>query len=166
MFSIQNYTNTRCDYEVAKSRLNLLYIRKNKMFYKYFPVTAKIKEQMVDGHGEENNSNMMDFLHEFNEVDIGTGLSLCDEIKYQEENIQSLVKTLDNMQEQLSKMIGIEYQLYYEIVINGTNISKAIDLIAIKYNKDPQTIWKNYYRKIKKYVKKVIKIQKNTVKVQ
>ena len=154
MYAIRNYTNTKCELEMAKTRLNLLMDRKEKLYCKYFPITSKIKEVMVDG-GSRNNDKMADYLHELHEVDIGTGKSLAEEITYQQQNVDKLQGYLNNMADSLSKMTGIEYQLFYEIVYKGVNITKAVDNIADANNIEPQTIWKNYYKKIKKYVNRV-----------
>ncbi len=158
MYAIRNYTNTKCELEMAKTRLSLLMDRKEKLYCKYFPITPKIKEISVDG-GLKNNDKMADYLHELHEIDIGTGKSLAEEIKYQQENIDKLQTYLNNMANSLSKMTGIEYQLFYEIVYNGTKITKAVEIIATANGIEPQTVWKNYYKKIKKYIKCIVKVQ-------
>ena len=147
---------------MAKTRLSLLMDRKEKLYCKYFPITPKLKEIMVDG-GEHGGDKMALYVHELHEIDIGTGKSLAEEIKFQQENVIKLQGYLIDMEKNLSEMSGIEYDLYYEIVVNGTTISKAIDKIAEKYDKDSQTIWKNHYRKIKKDVKRVSRYSENTV---
>lgn len=154
MFTIHTYTDTKCELELAKTRLSMLMDTKEKLYCKYFPLTSKTKEVMVDG-GTKNNDKMADYLHELHEIDIGTGKSLEEEITYQQQNVDKLQNYLDDMTVTLSKMNGLEYKLYYEIVVNGTTISKAIEKIAGVSGKEPQTIWKNYYRKIKKYIRKV-----------
>lgn len=158
MYTIQTYTNTKCELEMAKNRLNILTDRKEKLYCKYFPITSKLKEFMVDG-GEKNNDKMADYLHELYLVDVGTGMSLAGEIEEQQKNIKELENYLNIMDTALSKMTGIEYSLYYEIVVNGFNITKAVDKVAETYDKDSQTIWKNHYKKIKKDIKKLIKIK-------
>ena len=154
MFTIRNYTDTKCELEMAKTRLSLLMDRKEKLYCKYFPITPTLKEVMVDG-GERNNDKMADYLHELHEIDIGTGKSLAEEITYQQQNVDKLQGYINNMTDTLAKMTGLEYKLYYEIVVKGVNISKAVDNIADISDKDTRTIWKNYYNKIKKDVKKV-----------
>lgn len=154
MFTIHSYTDTKCELEMAKTRLSLLMDRKEKLYCKYFPLTPKLKEVMVDG-GEHNNDKMADYLHELHEIDIGTGKSLADEITYQQQNVDKLQGYLNNMTDSLAKMTGLEYKLYYEIVVKGVNVSKAVDNIAELSSKETRTIWKNYYNKIKKDVKKV-----------
>ena len=129
--------------------------RKEKLYCKYFPITAKAKEVMVDG-GYRNNDKMADYIHELHEVDIGTGKSLAEEITYQQQIVDNLQGYLNNMADSLSKMTGIEYQLFYEIVYKGVKITKAVENIATANGIEPQTIWKNYYKKIKKYVNRVI----------
>lgn len=154
MFTIHSYTDTKCELEMAKTRLSLLMDRKEKLYCKYFPITPKLKEVMVDG-GEHNNDKMADYLHELHEIDIGTGKSLADEITYQQQNVDKLQGYLNNMTDSLAKMTGLEYKLYYEIVVKGVNVSKAVDNIAELSGKETRTIWRNYYNKIKKDVKKV-----------
>lgn len=154
MLTIRNYTDTKCELEIAKTRLSLLMDKKEKLYCKYFPITPKLKEVMVDG-GERNNDKMADYVHELHEIDIGTGKSLAEEISYQQEKINKLQGYLNTMNDTLSKMSGLEHKLYYEIVVKGVNISKAVDNIAELSGKETRGIWKNYYNKIKKDVKKV-----------
>lgn len=161
MFTIQTYTNTICELEMAKKRLNLLMDRKEKLYCKYFPLTPTLKEDIVDG-GEKNRDKMAEYVHELHEVDIGTGKSLAEEITYQQENVDKIQSYVNNMNDILSKLNGIEYELYYEIVVKSTAISKAVDNIAEKYNKDSRTIWKYYYKNIKKYIKKVMMMKSET----
>jgi len=152
MDTIRTYTNTKCELEMAKTRLSLLMDRKEDLYCKYFPITAKLKEVMVNS-GKHNNDNMADYVHELHEVDIGTGRSLSDEIEYQREIVDKLQQYVNMMNDALSKMNGIEYALYYEIVVKGVRISRAVSAVAERYNRDDQTIWKYHYPKIKKDIK-------------
>ena len=154
MYDIRNYTNTKCELEMCKTRLNLLMDRKEQLYCKYFPITSKAKEVMVTG-GSRNNDKMADYLHELYDVDIGTGKSLAGEIEYQQENIEKLQGYLNTMSDSLNKMTGIEYQLFYEIIFKGVKVTKAVENIATENGIEPQTIWKNYYKKIKKYVNRI-----------
>jgi hypothetical protein len=162
MDTIRTYTNTKCELEMAKARLGLLVDRKEALYCKYFPITAKIKEIMVDGGGRKND-NMADYVHELHEVDIGTGRSLSDEIEYQRGVVENLQQYVNMMDDALGKMNGIEYALYYEIVVKGVRISRAVSAIAERYNKDDQTIWKYHYPKIKKDVKTLKRYSESTV---
>ncbi len=159
MFAVQNYTDTKCELEIAKTRLNLLIDKKNEVYCKYFPANSMLKEVIVDG-GNDVNDTMADYLHELHEIDIGTGMSLADEIVYQKKKIRRFQKCLDSMDEGLGKMTGIEYQLFYEIVYNGRTVSNAVDTISQLNNKDSRTIWKYHYPKIKKYLRKILKFTK------
>ena len=154
MYAIRNFTNTKCELEMAKTRLSLLMDRKEKLYCKYFPITPKLKEVMVDG-GEHNNDKMADYVHELHEVDIGTGKSLAEEIEFEQNNINKLQGYLDTMTESLGKMSGIEYQLFYEIVYKGVKITRAVENIATANDIEPRTVWKNYYKNIKKDIKKI-----------
>ena len=164
METIRTYTNTKCELETAKIRLSLLMDRKEQLYCKYFPVTQKIKEDIVKG-GEKEKDKMALYVHELNEVDIGTGRSLAQEIEYQRGIVDNLTRYIKEMDETLSKMTGIEYSLYYEIVVKGVGISRAVSNIAEQYNKENDTIWKYHYGKIKKDVKKLKMYSESTVNV-
>ena len=152
--TIRTYTNTKCELEVAKIRLSLLMDRKEQLYAKYFPITQQIKDDIISG-GKKDNDKMAMYVHELNEVDIGTGFSLAQEIEYQRSIIERDTQYINEMNETLNKNTGIEYALYYEIVIKGVNISKAVSNIAERYNKENDTIWKYHYSKIKKDIKKI-----------
>lgn len=154
MFTIQTYTDTKCELEMAKTRLNQLMDKKEKLYCKYFPLTPTLKEDIVDG-GEKNRDKMADYVHELHEIDLGTGKSLAEEITYQQENVNKIQTYVNNMNDILSKMVGVEYQLFYEIACKGVSVTKAVDVIAERNNIDTSTVWRTHYKPIKKYVKKL-----------
>lgn len=159
MITLHNYTNTICSLKIAESRLNLLLDEKSKIYTKYFPISPNIEKERVQGGEMSADKKMVAYLTEILEKDYGTGKSLEEEIKEQQEQVKKYQESIKIMTDTLKMMNGIEYNLYYEIVINGNSISKAIKLIAEKYNLEEQTVWKNYYRKIKKDIKKIQAIQ-------
>ena len=154
MYTIQNYTDTQCELDIAKSRLNLLIDRREKLYCKYFPITPQLKQDVVDG-GDKTKDKMADYLHDLYDVDIGTGKSLAAEIEYQQENVDKLERYIEEMTEALSKMTGIEYQLFFEIINSNKSITQSVKTIADRNNIETRTIWRNQYKKIKKYVKKL-----------
>lgn len=154
MFNIKNYTDTKCELEIAKTRLNWLMDKKAELYCKYFPISPTLKDVIVDG-GERSSDKMPEYLHELYELDVGTGMSLAEELQAQQRKVNMLQNCINDMNESLSKMTGIEYQLFYEIIYKGVNVSKAVDNIAIANEKEPQTIWKNYYKKIKYDINKI-----------
>ena len=162
METIRTYTNTKCELEMAKARLSLLMDRKEELYCKYFPMTQKIKEDVVS-ESHTNKDKMASYVHELHEVDIGTGKSLADEIEEKRAIVESLQQYLNLMNDTLSKMNGIEYALYYEIVVKGMRVSRAVSIIAERYNRDDQTIWKYHYSKIKKDIKSLKKYSECTV---
>ena len=162
METIRTYTNIKCELEVAKIRLSQLMDRKEKLYAKYFPITQQIKEDIISG-GKKDNDKMAMYVHELNEVDIGTGFSLAQEIEYQRSVIERDTQYINDMTETLNKNSGIEYALYYEIVIKGVSKTQAVKNIAEEYNKEERTIWKYHYSKIKKYLKNIEKVITSTV---
>lgn len=154
MFTIQSYTDTKCELEMAKTRLNLLMDKKETLYCKYFPISPTLKDVVIETN-KPNDDKMANYLHELYEIDIGTGKSLAEEITYQQQNVDKLQEYLNNMNDTLSKMTGVEYQLFYEIICKGINVTKAVDNIASKNNIDTRSVWRNNYKKIKKYIKKL-----------
>lgn len=61
-------------------------------------------------------------------------------------------KILNQIEVNLKKLSGIESKLFAEIVINGTNVTKAIEKIAVEESKDISTLWKNYYPNVKEKI--------------
>ena len=70
---------------------------------------------------------------------------------------EKLVNILRQIEEKLKELKGIERELFYEIMVKGTNVTKAVDKVSITYDVDPSTIWKYYYPKIKEDIKKLEK---------
>lgn len=159
---LRTYTNTKCELEIARARLGWLMDRKEQLYCKYFPITAKIKDDIISG-GDKNNDKMDRYLSELYDVDIGTGNSLAAEIDYQRAVVDKLTTLLTEMTTALERMTGIEYELYYEIVVNRRRITKAVEYIAEKYDRDTQTIWKYYYPKIEKDIKSLTTYSESTV---
>ena len=158
--TLQNLTNTKCEILVAKNRLNILMDRKARLYCKYFPMNAKLKDVMVDG-GEQKTDKMAEYMQELYDVDVGTGKSLAGEIEDEMNQIQQLEFCWQSMTEALAQMKGVEYQLYYDIVVNGFKPTKAVEHISEKENIDVSTLWKNYYPKIKSDVNKIRRFEKS-----
>lgn len=69
--------------------------------------------------------------------------------------IEEIKCKIDSIENELKNLTGIEYELFSEIVFNGLNVSKAVEKVAEKEEKDVSTIWKNYYPKIKNKIEKL-----------
>lgn len=155
MLAIRNYTNTVCDVNMAKTRLNILLDRKESLYCRYFSITANIANEMVDG-GKVYKDKMADYLHELHKVDMISGKSLEEEINEQLEVIRKLERYIKIMEDTLKELTGVEAELYNEIVMKNTKISNAVEKIANKYNKDVSTIWRLYNKKLKKDIKMLV----------
>ncbi len=92
----------------------------------------------------------MQFLEE-KEKQINKEKSSLEELK------QKLTNILIQTEEKLKELKGIDRELFYEIMVKGTNVTRAVDKVSITYDVDPSTIWKYYYPKIKEDIKKLEK---------
>lgn len=71
---------------------------------------------------------------------------------------------LNQIEVNLKKLSGIESKLFTEIVINGTNVTKAIEKIAVEESKDISTLWKNYYPNVKEKINELKSLNFETKK--
>lgn len=102
--------------------------------------------------------NYLNTEKELNSIKLRLSLLELYEKKIKEEKIsleklsQDLEKLLQRMDNHTKELSGIENELYYQIVVRKLNVTKAVDFVAYKENKDPSTIWKLYYPKVKKKI--------------
>ena len=82
-----------------------------------------------------------------------------EQLIIEKESLEKLRKKLNDIlnqiEEKLSNLKGIERELFYEVMVKGTNITRAVDKVSFAYDVDPSTIWKNYYPKIKDDLKRI-----------
>lgn len=79
-------------------------------------------------------------------------LQLAKEKEMLDNTINLQIELLNQMEKDLKNLNGIENRLYYEIVVKGMRVSKAIEKISLEEDKDVSTLWKNYYPKVKKRI--------------
>lgn len=90
------------------------------------------------------------------EVQINKEKESLKELKDKLNNILNLIEI------KLKELKGIERELFYEVIVKGTNITRAVDKVSITYDVDPSTIWKYYYPKIKDDIKMIEKEAKSS----
>ncbi len=80
-------------------------------------------------------------------------------LKDEKDNLTKLVSAIEDdikkMDNHLKELSGIENRLYYQIIVKGLNITKAVDKVSFEYDKDVSTIWKNYYPKVKSKIEEL-----------
>lgn len=153
MYTINSYNNTKCDLEMARHRLSALMIDKEHLYTKYFPITPKLKDIPTDSH--QKSDKMAQYVAELTKINPLTGMSLDGEIEYVRNLIGKFEYLMKSMDICLEKYEGIEGYLYKKIVKDNVPITKAVNKTAEKFHIEPQTIWKNYYKKIEKEIKKL-----------
>jgi len=151
---IRTYANTKAELNIAEERLNILMSRKEELYVKFFPLSAKISD--APAHTNKLTDAMAGYVAELTKVNPVTKMSLDSEITEARNNRDKLEYYLKRMEINLKSTTGIENELFYKIVVEGYRPTKAVNNIAEKYNKEPETIWKYYYPKIKKEILKCI----------
>lgn len=74
-------------------------------------------------------------------------------------NLQTSV--LEGTENILRELNGVEQKIFYEIVVNGLNVTKAIESVSVDVDLDISTLWKNYYPRVKQHIIK-LKLQKSS----
>ena len=175
MIAIRNYNDTRIELSVAMRELDRLVDKKERLYSRFFHLTTKAKDISKDLNACLRGSDcrtdpMTDYMVELEKIDDKTGKSLKQALQDQRNEVRILEYYLKLMANDMSNLKGIEYQLYYDIVINPLNATKSISKIIEEFaekediNKEVNTIWVNYYPKIKEYLEKLEKSSDYQVK--
>ena len=147
---IRTVANTKAELNIAKARLGLLMTKKEEIYAKYFPITAKLKD--VPSHTNKQADAMASYVSEITSINPITGMSLEDEIAEIRNEIGKLEYYLGVMEKELLNTSGIENELFKKIAVDGFKPSKAVERISEKYNMHIDTIWRYYYSKIREAV--------------
>ena len=153
-YSIRTYSNTCAELKVAETRLEFLVSKKEVIYTKYFPLTAKVSDS--PSHTNKRSDPMADYVSEITRINPTTGLSLEEEIEEARNEVNNLRYYLNIMLHNIETLTGIECELFCKIIKDGYSPTKAVNKVAEKYKKEPETIWKYYYPKIKKEISKCI----------
>lgn len=151
---IRTYANTKAELNIAQLRLNELMTEKEVLYTKYFPLTSKTEE--MSAHTNKRSDPMADYIAELTKVNPITGISLDQEIEEQQNKVGRLKYCINLMDYNLEYTTGIENDLFRLIVVKGKNKTKAVRIVAEKYNMHDDTIWKYHYQKIKKEIDKCL----------
>ena len=88
------------------------------------------------------------------------------QLNKEKESLAELKSNLNNIlnliEIKLKELKGIEKELFNEVIVKGTNITREVDKVAITYDVDVSTIWKNYYPKIKEDIKNLENLMKSS----
>lgn len=150
---IRTYANTKAEYKIYEDRLALLMHEKEKIFTKFFPISAQISDN--PSHTNLNVDKMAEYMAELTRVR-DNGKSLDQEITDVRNELQLREYYLKRMELVLESTTGIENELFYLIAVKGYRPTRAVEFVAEKYKKEPITIWKYNYSKIKDEISKCI----------
>lgn len=145
---IRNYTNTLLELRSCETRYRHLQEKREVYYVKYLGV----RSPSYDGVGGQKNwtvDGMSIFLELVTTKNPKTGLSLDEEMEKLSKEISELTTVLKEMGQYLKNMKGIEYQLYYRIVVDGKSTSEAVRTIAENNYMSERNVWRNYYPKIR-----------------
>ena len=159
MIAIRNFTDTLNEYKIAKGRLGFLLGLEEVKRQRYCGLKSTSIAKVDNSSKRVKGNNVPAFLDAMNRINEKTGLSLSGEIMEQEAMVNTLSCTLMEMANNLRQMEGVEYQLYYAIVIKGLGITGGVEYVAERTEKDAGTIWKYYYPRIEKEIKKLRIVQ-------
>ncbi|MCL2354614.1 MAG: hypothetical protein FWC68_01770 [Oscillospiraceae bacterium] len=148
MRAIRNYVDTKNELEIAEHRLNYLLDKKEELYLRYCaPVTSNLENVKVQT-SKVNRDNVAEYMHELTKKQIN-GLSLDEEVTDQQNVVNKLKYYINLMNYNLKQMKGVEYKLYYAIVVEAKGVTAGIAEVSEVTSKAESTLWKYYYPKIK-----------------
>lgn len=151
MKAIRNYADTEREFKIAKERLKMLKRRKLELDTKYLSLKAvQITDMKVDGSSKPRDKNI-EYVSQLLKKDKTTGYTLEQEIDILQKEISQIQSVLDKMKHHLKSFKGLEYKLYCKVVIEGLNITKAVETLANEEYMSVSTIWE-IHKKIKDYL--------------
>ena len=148
---IRNYTNTLIELKSCEARYKYLSERREVYYVKYLGVKSPTYDS-VGGHKNWAVDGMSIFLDLVTTKDPKTGLSLDDELEKIAGEMAELTRVLKQMARYLKQMEGIQYQLFYRIVVEGLSTTEAVKKIAEENYMTERNVWRNYYSEIKEYL--------------
>lgn len=151
---IRTYANTKAELNIAEERLHLLMDRKDELYTRFFPLTARQNDSGV--HSNKRSDPMADYIAELEKINPITGKSLDDEITEVRNEVGKLQYYIKRMEYVLEHTTGIENELFTWVAVKGYSPTRAAEFVAEKYKKDLSTIWKYHYPKIKEEISKCL----------
>lgn len=151
METIRCYKDTENDLKVVNLRIDVLESQKMALHSKYLGVKSPNLENPLNTTSFGNNSKVVAYLMAVEGRKQQNGMTIQEELEklYDERNL--LLGRLSEMKECLNKLTGIEYKIYYKIIIDGKNVTKAIYEVCEENDISEMTGWRKYH-KIKKMV--------------
>jgi hypothetical protein len=191
VIAIRNYNDTKCELNIAIIELDKLEQQKEDIRKDIFGVTSKppktklIYKLTKDGKKEEDyvlsdenyyikgttiyDDKMAIYMSKLEDKNEITGKSLNQSITDQTNVVNKLKYYLNLMNDTMASLKGIEYKLYYAIIIDENNANKTISQIIEELSpvveKEPTTLWHNYYPNIKNYLEKLEIYSEDTVNI-
>lgn len=151
METIRCYRDTENDLKVVNLRIEVLESQKYALNVKYLGVKSPNLENPLDMTSFENNSKVVAYLNALEVKKQKNGMSIQEELENLYNERKMLLKKINEMQECLNKLKGIEYKIYYKIIVDGKNVTKAIYEVCEENDISEMTGWRKYH-KIKKMV--------------
>lgn len=152
MIILESIYNLEKMLEVEKGMLEHAKGKYEELEAMHLEKVSNLTGVVVDGGIKKDD--VVEFIYKTREEEYLPGITLYDHIKRLEDNIKFYTDNINEYYKVVSNLDGIEFDLYSLIKYKGVSPTKAVEQIAKLYDKEEQTIWKNYYRKIKKYLKK------------
>lgn len=151
MESIKTYSDTKNELKIVQARIRLLNDKKSELMYKYCGVHSISFDKEGGGGTPSNNSPVVAYLEAVETRKQENGLSIQEELENLAEREKTLSSVISDMESALYLLKGLEYKIYYQIIVKGKEINEAIEYVAQENYISERTAWR-YYKNVKKYL--------------
>lgn len=147
---MKEYGDNIAQLEIEKRRLIDLKDEAQEILQKYFPGSKSIDlEKDINAYlpgGNMRKTPVDDYIIELQER------GLYQKIEKSMKRIKQLEERIENMRKPLETIQGIEKKIY-KYMLEGLNVTKAVEKVAEEEEKSDRHIWR-YYNKLKETLKK------------
>lgn len=155
---LQSYTDTKMEVMLLEARVEFLENKKLEIFTKYFGLKSPQWDKIPTLSDPNQDKNIL-YITEMAKKQ-NNGLTIDQELEIDKKQLEKAKRTLAKMDKMLQELKGIEYQLYYEIVVNEINVNQAVKRIAENNYMSVDNVYHVYYPKIKAEIHQLRKLKK------
>ena len=151
METIRCIKDTESELKIVNERIEILENQKMALHIKYLGVKSPNLENPMNLTSYGDNSKVVAYLHAVEVKKQSNGMSIEEELKILHERSEFLFQKLLTMNFYLKNLKGIEYQIFSKIVVDGKNVTRAVEEVCEEKDISLMTGWRKY-NKIKKIV--------------
>ena len=138
------YSECQVEYQVLSTRYNYLMNKKAEISQMLLGIHSPSLEKIGGSNPSELGHKVILFNEEINVKKQPNGKTINEEMMDLEKKMDRLVEIMKEIESVISRIRGIEAQLFYQIMINGLKPTEAVEKVARENYISQETAWRKY----------------------